>query len=269
MKSSCRAPRTRNPGVTPAAARRTGPAPRPRCEDAPVTPTTPTPAARTGRPRAAAVERPGSTGSTRGDILDAAAELFTAHGFTRTSTRALGEAAGVRQATLYYHFSDKDEVLAELLDATVRPSLEVAEHLVAATAPAALRLHVLARFDAELLGGSRWNVGALYHLPEARSERHAGFWRQRERLVDAYRALARAAAPPAARAALADPVAAAVPVAVVESVVHLRSRSAAPAEAALVLADACLRAVGVPVAEVAALAAASDAALAALRAPGG
>ncbi|GAB7190175.1 hypothetical protein NUM3379_08810 [Kineococcus sp. NUM-3379] len=226
---------------------------------------TPTPRSpgRTGRPRAAAAGRPGSTGSTRGDILDAAAELFTAHGFTRTSTRALGEAAGVRQATLYYHFAGKDEVLAELLDATVRPSLELAERLVAREGPPAVHLHALARFDAGLLAGSRWNVGALYLLPEARGEAHRGFWSRRERLVDAYRALARAAAPEPARAALADPVAAAVPMAIVESVIHLRAQVTDAAATALTLADACLRAVGVPAAQVPALAAGSDAVLAA------
>ena len=219
--------------------------------------------ARTGRPRANPGERPGSSGSTRGDILDAAAELFTTLGFTRTSTRALGEAAGVRQATLYYHFTGKDEVLADLLDATVRPSLDLAERLVAAAGPAPARLHALSRFDAELLAGSRWNVGALYLLPEARDERYRGFWERRERLVEAYRTLARAAAPPAARQALADPVAAAVPVAIVESVTHLRAQVTDPAATPLVLADACLRAVGVPAGEVAALAGASGAVLAA------
>ena len=222
-------------------------------------------APRTGRPRAAPVDRPGSTGSTRDDILDAAAELFTTSGFTRTSTRVLSEAAGVRQATLYYHFGGKDEVLAELLDATVRSSLELAERLVAdadGALPPVLRLHVLTRFDAQLLQRSRWNVGALYLLPEARSARHAGFWERRGRLVDAYRALARAAAPEAARDALADPVAAAVPVAVVESVIH--QRALATGRTPLALADACLRAVGVPPAEVAALEVASTAALTAL-----
>ncbi|WP_345714365.1 helix-turn-helix domain-containing protein, partial [Kineococcus glutinatus] len=211
---------------------------------APVPPAAAAP--RQGRPRAVPGGRSGTGGTTREDILDAAAELFTTRGFTRTSTRALGEAAGVRQATLYHHFRGKDEVLAELLDATVRPSLELAEHLVTgpgALGPAALRLHVLARFDAGLLAGSRWNVGALYLLPEARAERYAGFWAQRDRLAQAYRVLAREAAPAAARAAVADPVAAAVPMAVVESVIHLRHDAGAPESAALALADACLRAV--------------------------
>ncbi|PPK97273.1 AcrR family transcriptional regulator [Kineococcus xinjiangensis] len=229
---------------------------------------TPSRTPRTGRPRAASGARRGSTGSTREDILDAAAELFTTLGFTRTSTRALGEAAGVRQATLYYHFAGKDELLAELLDATVRPSLDLAERLVAAAealASPAVRLHALARFDADLLGRSRWNVGALYLLPEARAEQHAGFWARRERLVSAYRTLARAAAPERAGAALDDPVAAAVPMAVVESVIQ--QRSLAGEGTPLALADACLRAVGVAPEDVAALEPASAAVLAAL-APG-
>lgn len=44
---------------------------------------------------------------TRERILEAALPLFADHGFAGTSTRKVGQAAGVNVATIAYHFQDK------------------------------------------------------------------------------------------------------------------------------------------------------------------
>jgi AcrR family transcriptional regulator len=52
----------------------------------------------------------GQESDTRQRILDAALELFAANGFAGTSMRALARASGLRESSLYNHFSGKDEL---------------------------------------------------------------------------------------------------------------------------------------------------------------
>ncbi|GAB10422.1 putative TetR family transcriptional regulator [Gordonia araii NBRC 100433] len=141
-----------------------------------------------GRPRL--VERRRDAATAREEILDAAAELFTSRGFTTTSTRMIAEAVGIRQASMYHYFSTKDDILAALLETTVAGPLDRARELLAADGPALERLLELARFDVGQLTRARWNLGALYLLPELRADRFADFRSARLELADAYATLA-------------------------------------------------------------------------------
>ncbi|WP_393085395.1 TetR/AcrR family transcriptional regulator [Streptomyces sp. LN704] len=148
---------------------------------------------RVGRPRA--TQRPDSGLSPRDELLDAAAELFTTRGYAATTTRAVAERAGMRQASMYHYVSGKEELLAELLESTVTPSLALARRLLADdTATPEGRLWELCRTDVELLCGGPHNLGGLYLLPEVRAERFAGFHAVRAELKDAYRQLLAATA---------------------------------------------------------------------------
>ena len=143
---------------------------------------------RVGRPRV--VQRPDSGLEPRDELLAAAAELFTTCGYAATTTRAVAERAGMRQASMYHYVSGKEELLAELLESTVTPSLTYARELLADdTAPAEDRLWELCRTDVELLCGGPYNLGGLYLLPEVRAERFAGFRAVRAELKDTYRQL--------------------------------------------------------------------------------
>jgi AcrR family transcriptional regulator len=143
---------------------------------------------RVGRPRAA--QRPDRGLSPRDELLSAAAELFTSHGYAATTTRAVAERAGMRQASMYHYVSGKEELLAALLESTVAPSLAYARKLLADDAtPAERRLWELCRADVELLCGGPHNLGGLYLLPEVRAERFAGFRTLRGELKDTYRQL--------------------------------------------------------------------------------
>ncbi|MGW3739231.1 TetR/AcrR family transcriptional regulator [Streptomyces sp. NPDC005146] len=140
---------------------------------------------RVGRPRAQ--QRADSGLSAREELLTAAAELFTARGYAATTTRAVAERAGMRQATMYHYVAGKEDLLAELLESTVTPSLALAGKLLADDATAAEdRLWELCRSDVALLCGGPYNLGALYVLPEVRAERFAGFHRVRDELKEAY-----------------------------------------------------------------------------------
>ncbi|MEU8486713.1 TetR/AcrR family transcriptional regulator [Streptomyces sp. NPDC048641] len=140
---------------------------------------------RVGRPRAQ--QRPDSGLTARDELLTAAAELFTTLGYAATTTRAVAERAGMRQATMYHYVAGKEDLLAELLESTVTPSLELARRLLADEVTAAEdRLWELCRSDVALLCGGPYNLGALYVLPEVRSERFADFRRVRAELKQAY-----------------------------------------------------------------------------------
>ena len=49
-------------------------------------------------------------------ILDAALEMFYAHGYQAASIRDIGSEAGVSQAALYHHFPGKEDLLFPIID---------------------------------------------------------------------------------------------------------------------------------------------------------
>lgn len=141
-----------------------------------------------GRPRLMTKKRPGET--ARDEIRDAAAELFTTRGYTNTSTRMIAEAVGMRQASLYHHFAGKDDLLDSLLSGTVDEPLAVGRAVREADASAVEKMYALALYDADQLCRSRWNLGALYLLPELREDRFATFRAHRYALMDLYASIA-------------------------------------------------------------------------------
>ncbi|WP_066897809.1 TetR/AcrR family transcriptional regulator [Mycolicibacterium houstonense] len=174
-------------------------------------------AAGRGRPRLERPRRPGST--AREEILDAAAELFTNHGYASTSTRRIADEVGVRQASLYHHFATKDDILDALLAGTVDEALQLGTQLLDGDGPAAQRLHTLVVADARQLCAGRWNLGALYLLPELRTDRFEPFRRRRAELREVYRRLSAAVIDECA----GPPEAADLPFRLVESVTNSRS----------------------------------------------
>ena len=118
-----------------------------------------------GRPRLVQPRRSGPT--ARDEILDAAAELFhhpwlPAH---RPARSPKPSESGRHRCTTS---ATKDDILAALLDTTVTGSLDHARRLLGGDRPALDRLLDLARFDVRQLADSRWNLGALYLLPDLR-----------------------------------------------------------------------------------------------------
>ena len=54
-------------------------------------------------------------GNTRPEILEAALELFSVQGYEATSISQLAEAVGIRKASLYSHFENKQAILDALV----------------------------------------------------------------------------------------------------------------------------------------------------------
>jgi len=53
--------------------------------------------------------------STRARILDVSIDLFAQKGFDAVSMQEIASAVGIKKASLYYHFSGKDQILEEIL----------------------------------------------------------------------------------------------------------------------------------------------------------
>ena len=70
-------------------------------------------------------------GNTKQEILEASLELFSVHGFEATSISQIAGAVGIRKASLYSHFENKQAIL----DALVKDVLDqYAEHSIFAKA---------------------------------------------------------------------------------------------------------------------------------------
>jgi AcrR family transcriptional regulator len=128
----------------------------------------------------------------REEILDIAASLFVDRGIAATSTRDIAEAVGVRQASLYYHYPcGKDEMLAELLQRSIRPTLDKIEkiELLSSQTDVApeVQLYLLVILDVRTLAKAPRNAGVLPGLPEVqRKDVFEPFGTAREELEAAY-----------------------------------------------------------------------------------
>lgn len=177
------------------------------------------------------------------DVLHAAGDLFVRHGFARTSTRAIAEAAGLQQASVYHWFRSKEEVLLRLVLGTVVPSRRLAERLLVADAPGHVALWALCFADTRLLLEDPQNLGALYFAPELRGEGFEEFHENRDALERIYGTLLERT-----NGRPATPFDAAVVMGLVENVILQRQRRAPrlPDDASLRIADTALQVAGTP-----------------------
>jgi AcrR family transcriptional regulator len=82
--------------------------------------------------------------ATRTAILEAAARLFRDRGYAATTLREIGQAAGLKAGSIYYHFGSKDEILNEVLDLGISVIHEAVGKAVAALPPATPIVDVIA-----------------------------------------------------------------------------------------------------------------------------
>ncbi|MFB7632900.1 TetR/AcrR family transcriptional regulator [Streptomyces sp. NPDC056149] len=64
---------------------------------------------------------PSRRGNTRQRIQDVALELFSEHGYEKTSLREIAERLDVTKAALYYHFKTKEDIVISLFEDLCRP----------------------------------------------------------------------------------------------------------------------------------------------------
>lgn len=107
-----------------------------------------------GRPRKTAEER--DDGNRRQALLAATARLFRLQGFDATSTRDIATAAGMRSGSPFYHFENKQALLAAVMREGMRSALErqtAATAALPAQSTPRERLSVLVRNHFEVLLG--------------------------------------------------------------------------------------------------------------------
>jgi AcrR family transcriptional regulator len=220
---------------------------------------------RVGRPRL----RPASDAAVapREEILDAAAALFVSQGLTATTTRQIAERVGIRQASLYYYFAGKDEILLELLTESVRPSLGTAAELESrCRADPAAGLYALALIDVQTLTRAPHNIASLYLMPEVQDAQFASFREERAQLQETYGRLGRATAgcSKGAGPSMDEALTATLLMQLVESVIQLRRAGELSYGHGHQIAAACLRLAGLRAGAIARARVAADGLLAAV-----
>lgn len=78
--------------------------------------------------------------TTRDQILHAAADLFAAHGYARTSIRQVADRAGANSALIYYYFGSKAELYEAVLNEPAQMLREMLERALVADKTGAGRL---------------------------------------------------------------------------------------------------------------------------------
>jgi AcrR family transcriptional regulator len=196
-----------------------------------------------GRPR---VDPRELSNSVSEEILAVAAGLFETYGYTATSTRAIALEVGLRQASLFHYFARKQDILAELLDRTLRPALELSDRIGLGKYDADIALWLLVEADVANLCQGPYNLGALQLLPEARDPQFNWFWRRRRQLFKTYeeqirRGITSGYLPRADVTDTPDIV-----FGLVESVITARPRVRKQPDTSTRMADAALRICGAP-----------------------
>ncbi len=74
-------------------------------------------------------------------ILQQAASLFAERGYDGISIREIAAACRITKAALYYHFTDKEHLLVEILDAGLESYHQLIEEAVHAETSAPARIH--------------------------------------------------------------------------------------------------------------------------------
>jgi AcrR family transcriptional regulator len=143
---------------------------------------------------------------------------------------------------MFHYFRRKEDILAELLDRTVEPTLEYARLLAAGRARPEVKLDALVVTDVRLICSGPFNLTGLYFLPEVRAQRFRSFWTKRQQLFDYYRSLIRSGCASRTLVAPSVDLAAELAFGTVESVAIWFDRNAHSADAiAKVVASSILR----------------------------
>src|SRR5512140_3586573 len=77
---------------------------------------------------------------TRDDILRASAQIFSQKGFHATSMQDIAQAVSVQKASLYHHFTSKQEILLALLDRALDLIIDSLEEVVSQPLPPEAKL---------------------------------------------------------------------------------------------------------------------------------
>jgi len=120
---------------------------------------------------------------TRERAIEVALELFTEQGYDKTSLREIAERLGIKKASLYYHFSSKEALLAGIMESLLAPLDELVAWAQSQPRTTETRQEVLRRVAVLLQGPwSRWVRFAQENQPAMRYHPAEGEQTQRRML---------------------------------------------------------------------------------------
>lgn len=122
---------------------------------------------------------------SRALILDKARELFATWGYEDTSFGDIAAGVGMGRTTLYDYFTDKDDLLASLVEETLPPTIRDLIDRIPDGATAVDRLQYLVLLTLEFLA-TEPTLGRLLHREVPKLSESA-----RQRVVTAHQSLAR------------------------------------------------------------------------------
>ncbi len=102
------------------------------------------------------------TAATRESIIVEASKLFAIRGYFGTSTRDIADAVGVRQPTIFFHFSNKQAIVEELLHYSLEAPVDVAHRLLSVQASGAARVYRYVWFDTHHLLNSPYDLTGVH-----------------------------------------------------------------------------------------------------------
>lgn len=106
-----------------------------------------------GRPRGRS-----QSANTRGEILHAAARLFSSKGIKATTMAEIAESVGIRTPAIYYYFRDREEILFELLT-FVAESAAFADKIAGEEdKPSLVRLHAVISDQVQRLVNAEYDL---------------------------------------------------------------------------------------------------------------
>lgn len=108
---------------------------------------------------------------SRERLLDAAADLVASRGYAGTSIEAISSRAGVVKSALYWHFQNKDALIAAAVERRATQWIEDVEGIIAGVPDPAQRMRRFFELTREAVSAGSPPVRLLYTLLAERGER--------------------------------------------------------------------------------------------------
>ncbi|MCW6006721.1 TetR/AcrR family transcriptional regulator [Micromonospora sp. CPCC 205371] len=120
---------------------------------------------------------------TRTRIQEVALELFTEHGYEKTSLREVAERLGVTKAALYYHFKSKEEIVNSFVEDRISVMDELIRWAETQQPGVEMRRAVLRRYADDLFGKNRFPVMRFFEQNQTVLRSLPAGLQMRERLL--------------------------------------------------------------------------------------
>lgn len=118
------------------------------------------------------------------------AKLFAQNGYSSTSIREIARRLGMNQATLYYYFKNKEEMLFELMNDSMDEALETLTDICASDLSPVEKLNEVLSFYTRFYAGDQDRLVLLVNEIDSLDHEHRELLRRKERrYVDLIRSI--------------------------------------------------------------------------------